>query len=345
MIFGIDSFDTFVLIISLLFSTVLMFNIYTIYQLRKEKKTMSEDQKLLTQLLANMQGYFNKIDQGIDRIENEEEKLASIVGHHQEEEYASLEGLENNQRLFLNRLENIANAQQELFTRLEALTSGDLIEAKMMPFFTRMTQFQQEIGSNLEKTLLQAKEPLEVIESNINKQINDLTHELKSAINQNILQINQALELLQHKIAASTESFQNNESIAQHAKVTLSTLNEYIDIAHDNLKKLIDQSLDLNPIYKNLHTLMIQLEGTQKEYGTAKQDLHVLTQTLQHHEQNDLLELKNDVEGFLMDLKKQMNESVEILKKEFHLGQSQVTDTVKTLSERSQVKKAYGIDE
>ncbi len=353
MLFGISYFDLLILLFFVISTYILLVNLYTIAQLRREKREMQDDQKLLVQLIGQIQGYFSKIDTNIERVADNERNLHRLLDTHQKDEDAVLKTLELNQELFLDRMDRIINIQQELSKRISILDSGT--SAPISPEMIKAANLfmgvqKRDLGlvkakldtlSNMANTLNSLEERLTSMEKALTPDFTELLASLKRGVNQNLLDVNQSFAHFDERLKERLEHLQQSNLLQSEAQASMQTLNSHIDLAKRNIANVIEQSLDLSPIYKSIYDLIDQTRTIFDDYFIAKGEIEKLLKMLQDHEHKDLIDLRQQVEAFLAEIKTEMKDSVDMLKKEYHLGQNQVTDTVKTLSERSAIKEAY----
>ncbi len=350
MILGISYMELASLIFFVLIAILLLVNIFTINQLKEDKAKLEDNEVLLTKLLGQIQSYFSKIDANISSVADEEQQIHDMFESHQKDEDVILKTLELNQSLFLDRMDRIVNIQQSLSDKIGALNTGSdsLISPEMIKAANIFMAVQKrDIGS-----LKNRVENMSSIFGSLNQKLNDAAN----SQNSNLLSSSgttpetliQALQYIQEDIHTLKELSSNrrkdfNESNRglDEAITNVEALSSHIEIAKRNIQNVIEQSIDLNPIYKSVHELIEQIKIIFNDYHLAKDEIQSLLINLQEHENRDLIELKHEVNHFLEDIKKDMKESVEMLKKEYHLGQTQVTGTVRTLSDRSQATSAY----
>lgn len=351
MIYGTTYLEWLFLVFFIIIATLLIINILTINKLKDDKSNLSDNEKLLTHLLGEIQNYFSKIDTDIASVVNKENHFSHQLDAHQKDEGLILKTLEVNQGLFLDRIDKIVNIQQALSKQIQTQAETNK-QSNISPDMIRMADTfmsvqKRDMGhvksrldsilavsASLSQSLSDAQKERDLELSSFS----DLTQENLTkhfdALNQNIIHLKDELNNKLHDIKDSDKDI-------SEAMVNIEALNQHIDIAKRNIQNVIEQSIDLNPIYKSVHELIEQIKTIFSDYHLAKGEIQKLLQSLQAHEHKDLLELKNEVEFFLKEIKEEMRNSVELLQKEYHLGQNKASGAVKTLSDRSHANSAY----
>lgn len=341
--------------ISILFfgivSILLLINILTINKLREDRLALTDNEALLTTLLGKIQNHFSKIDTNIATVAKEEKQLHELVELHQKDENLVLNALELNQSLFLERMDKIVNIQQALSDKISLLeTPKGSIPPEMIRLAASFMSTQKRelsLMKNRIENLVALTSPLQDIHEEM-QIISQKAAWSKESISsstvikeQQMTEIQKSLQVLAQAIVPKSIQTLDIQEDIDSATQNIQALTKHIDIAKRNIQSVVEQSIDLNPVYKSVHELIEQIKNIFDDYHLAKGEIQSLLQMLQRHENKDLVELKKEVEIFLSDIKEEIKTSVEMLKKEYHLGQNQVTGTVKTLSDRSQANSAY----
>ena len=344
MIFGITYIQWLFIAFFIIISTMLVINILIINKLKDDKNKLKDNEELLTHLLSQIQNYFSKIDNSINNVASEEHQLHEMFDMHQKDENEVLKALELNQTLFLDRMDKIVNIQQELSTQMKN-GSGSSISPEMIRMADNFMAVQKRDMSHVKNRL----DSLIGASAAINQSVNDASAVDVASIN-TLLQenlsnyfydVNKNIQTIKDELVNNTHGIKESDKEISEAMINIDALTQHIEIAKRNIQSVIEQSIDLNPIYKSVHELIEQIKTIFSDYHLAKGEIQKLIQSLQAHEHKDLIELKGEVEHFLKEIKDEMKSSVEMLKQEYHIGQNQVTGTVKTLSDRSMANLAY----
>ncbi len=344
MLLNISYTEWLAIIFAVIIMVLLVVNILTINKLKEDKNRLTENEKLLTQLISQIQNYFSKIDTNIAEVATEEQAIHKMFSMHQKDENLVLKALETNQNMFLDRMDKIVNIQQKLSDKLLNLDvseqntaiTPEMIKAATTFMITQrkeLTALKEQIGSILNFTapLKQLVETLDLSKARTSVDLAPLENLVKHAQH----------DLLEVKTFMLENKMETDHSSINEAFKSVEILTQHIDIAKRNIQNVIEQSIDLNPVYKSVHELIEQIKIIFDDYHLAKNEISTLVHTLRDHEHKDLTELKEQVHNFLHDIKSEIKSSVEMLKNEYHLGQNKVTDTVKTLSDRSMASNAY----
>ncbi len=346
-------FDIVVIAFFLISTYILIINLYTISSLRKEKKEAIETQKLLASLIGEIQGFFSQIDSSLNRLSGQEERLHQLIDSHQDEENHILKALESNQQLFLDRMDHIVNIEEGLLKQMrfdaqnrEAPITPEILKSAMIFMQTQKRDLQliktkldflPSLSTSLESIEKHMADIERLLHENLNTLIEDFSHKITKA---SATLLNQ-IDLFNRSIKEEQTHFQTlKEQFANLAQSTHS-LEEHIAVLKKSMIDLVEKSLDLSPVYKSLSELLEKMQYVFDDYHIAKGEMQELFNNIKTHKNKEFLYLRNDVNDFLQQIEEKINSAVEQLKQEYHLGQSQISDTVKTLSDRSLIKKAY----
>jgi len=350
MLLGLTYMEWVVTVFLVIVTIMLIINILTINRLKDDKAKLKDNEELLTHLLSKIQNYFSKLDHSIANVANEEQQIQKMFNTHQKDEDMVLKALELNQTLFLDRMDKIVNIQQALSKQIQTISERDrdsTISPDMIRLADNFMAVQKRDMSHVKNRL---DSVLGVLAS-IN-QVAQYDHESQtdlSSINklfqENLVyhfnELNQNINVMRDDLMHDRHNIKDSSKDISDAMLNIETLSQHIDIAKRNIQNVIEQSIDLNPIYKSVHELIEQIKIIFSDYHLAKGEIQKLLQTLQAHEHKDLISLRDEVEHFLKDIKEDIKNSVEMLKQEYHLGQNQVSGTVKTLADRSMANSAY----
>lgn len=334
---------------------VLIINLYTIAKLRKENKENLQTQKLLASLIGEIQGYFSQIDQSLNRLGKEEQRLTALVDGHQNDESHVLKALETNQELFLERMDRIVSIQHDLLKQITFNATqeerGGNISPEMIKAASIFMQTQkrdlQLIKTKLDflPTLATSLESVEDKISHIDRLLYNGFDNVLGAFSDNVNHASQELltsiSSFNQTMQQQQDKFLETQKLFSHVETSTQALQEHINIIKKNMIELLEKSLDLNPVYKSISELLEKMQHVFDDYHIAKGEMESLFSTMKVHEREEFLYLRKDVNDFLIQIEAKINSAVEQLKKEYHLGQNQISDTVKTLSDRSIIKSAY----
>ena len=351
MIYGIAYLEWLFIVFFIVIATLLIINILTINKLKEEKSNLSDNEKLLTHLLGEIQNYFSKIDSNIASVASEEQHFHHQLDAHQKDEGMILKTLELNQTLFLDRMDKIVNIQQTLSKQLQTHTELNK-ESNISPEMIRMADTFMSVQKRDMSHVKSRLDTILGVSASLNQSVSDaqkgrdsdmssIAGLIQENLSRHFHELNQDIENFKDELNSKSHDIKQSDSDINEAMVNIEALNQHIDIAKRNIQSVIEQSIDLNPIYKSIHELIEQIKTIFSDYHLAKGEIQKLLQSLQSHEHEDLQELRSEVEFFLKEIKEEIKASVELLQKEYHLGQTQVSGTVKTLSDRSQANNAY----
>ncbi|MDF1880401.1 hypothetical protein JHD50_03630, partial [Sulfurimonas sp. MAG313] len=110
---------------------------------------------------------------------------------------------------------------------------------------------------------------------------------------------------------------------------------------HESMEDTYKQSQKVRPVYASLTELIGRLMDIYGEYKQAKKELQVLVSELGNAEERhfDLMDTKMDRLGEDIHLK--IEASLKELQEHYHLADTNVSKTVKTLAAKAQLQKSY----
>ncbi|KIM10641.1 MAG: hypothetical protein KU37_10145 [Sulfuricurvum sp. PC08-66] len=318
---------------------VLILNLRTIGALRKEKQENQENQLLLTELLGDLKGYFARIEQRIVGLEEHEQNETHTTDANHDEMLQTLEHMHI-------ALKKQALQLDTLFHNESSISHSQA--STLQKFLTQIFEQQKELLLSIKQALYPLpliQKQTEVAFEHMKEEFSAIFAPLRSASDDAQVLLAKSMRHFDIFFETQIERFGQTANKIETIEEQLKTLSLHVDVVKRNIITTVEQSIDLTPIYKSLHDLIEKSGKVFRDYHTAQSEITQLISALKRHEEQDLKSLRDDVERFLNDLGEELQQSLIQVRQEFNASHRQVSDTVKTLAERTLIKNAYAQSE
>ncbi len=274
-----------------------------------------------------------------------------------QEDIAALHVIQDNQKLFLQKFEDMMTRQHEGLKSFEEFSN-----VKMPEFDTiihrhiEMLRIAEQDHFNKIKTALESNESqkCDVNETlgTILSSINSLHHSgdaIAKAVVEKIAgeltRLFQEYENYLNRLHSQSEtlstSIKENESLLFTLKERSESVVQQMVVVSKNMDKVHATTQELGDIDIPIEKLSLQISRLERESLTIKDEIKMFSKELERLKKEELLHRTQEIEQLSSALNDKIDTTLEKLYEQYHLAQNDISSTVKELASRSKLQQTY----
>ena len=345
------------LLISLIFYMIMY--VLRQFNLNRSSAEKESHERLLSTLIADIQGYFGVLDEKLSGLQNAEKQTLEAVQLTLKSELSDFSQLSQRQKMILQKLEQMFTQEERSLLEIQKFLQTDMVDFDKVvhrhidilriaeqDHFNKLQEILSSMRHAREETkVIEAIKSLENrllnLEGNFEKNasviIGDVKKELVSTINSLSGDLSHTKQLSE-SLNVSTQEY---EAKLQELHKQASMLLQKSDTIHESMEDTHAQSLKIRPVYASLNELIGRLMDIYGEYKHAKKELHILASELGNAEERHFKIMDKKIDTLGEDIHAKIEDSLRELQEHYHFADKEVSNTVKTLAAKAQLQKSY----
>ncbi len=345
------------LLISLIFYTVM----YLMVQLKGNRAKIKKEshERLLLELSSDIKEHLSTLDEKLSAIASTDEKTFDAVQLALKNEFSVFRQLSVQQEKLSQKLEEMYVQEESALSNIQKFISKDILDLDTVvhrhidllriaeqEHFNTLHTLLSEMGegnaaSQYKELLASVKEHLHSVEHAVQNSVLDIADEAKEQLKDTAQKMAGGLENTKQLSEALMLSLQEYEMKMQELNKQGSKLLQKSDTIHESMEDTYAQSQKVRPVYTSLNELVSRLMDIYAEYKHAKKELHILASELGNAEERHFEIMDKKIDALGEDMHAKIDASLKELQTHYHLAERDVTNTVKTLAAKAQLKKSY----
>ncbi|MEA3523035.1 MAG: hypothetical protein U9R50_08660 [Campylobacterota bacterium] len=285
-----------------------------------------------------------------------EQEIKHILDKFSNIDFSSLKNIEENQHTFFQKFETIFEQQHEVLKKFETFTEEKMpdVDAVIHRHIDMLRIAEQDHYNHIQKALVGIINETKELSENIATIQNAPTPALISdaKIKEVVLKTDQ---LLQQVVAdferqiislraqsegiatAMSESDKLVGDIREQEELIMSQL----VLSSQRMQTLQEQSADVGNVYEPLVELMEKITEVKADYTNAKNQLDILSESLQSIEEFQFEKMRSHIETLSETLSLKIEQSLDNLHEHYNIAQKDITKTVQELSSKAKMARSY----
>ncbi len=348
--------SSFPLLVSLILYVIM--NIMHQAKESEQKKVQHEFTKKLIEQITELKKYTSELEQKMSESQLSDIAAREEVRKKFKEDIKSLDIIKSNQNRFLDMFEEIKLLNKNVENSFKDFMENQMPSLdKLLHKHIEMTRVSEEQHYKKLNALLEdvagnkldlSKEIEDVRLSmvkvqNISKNISD------TIINSTISKIaliskayeDQLKQLKSHSEGLDTALYESENKISNISKNS-SMLLKQISLTSEKMEEVQEQSSNVNETYLKLASLLKDIDNVKSDYVKSQSQLSLLSNELRQSQDEDIDNIKLQIEELIKDLTQKIDESLEKLHKHYHVASEDLSQSVQMLTKRAQMQKGYG---
>jgi len=323
----------------------------------EQKRVQHEFTKELIEQITELKKYTSELETKMNQSQLSDVAAREEVRKKFKEDIKSLDTIKSNQNKFL-----------DMFEEMKVLNMGvekafkDFIDNQMPSLdkllhrhiemtrvseeehYKRLNGLLEDVANNrvdLSKDIEAVRLSMVKVE-NISKNISD------SIINSTISKIaliskayeDQLKQLKSHTEGLDTALYESENKISNISKNSDMLLKQ-MSLSSNRMSEIQEQSSFVNDIYSKLSSLMKDIDSVKGDYVKSQSQLSLLSHELRQSQDEDIENIKMQIEELIKDLTQKIDASLEKLHKHYHVASEDLSQSVQMLTKRAQMQKGY----
>ncbi len=265
-------------------------------------------------------------------------------------DFSSLKNIENNQKVFLEKFENIFHRQGEVLEKFERFTDEKMpdIDAVIHRHIDLLRIAEQDHYNHVQKALAKViKEIQDMTPQTIISQddINKVILKTDNLLQQVVTDFERQMISLRAQSEGISTAMSESDNLVSNIREQEELIMSELVLSSKYMKELNERSHDIYGIYEPLLDLSKELRQIKADYISAKENLDTLSSTLQSVEEFQFEKMSKHIESLSKTLSDKIEQSLENLHEHYNIAQKDITKTVKELSSKVKMTQSYKSDD
>jgi hypothetical protein len=323
-----------------------------------QKMVQHEFTQALIEQITQLKKYTSELEAKMNESQQSDLSAREEVRTKFKEDIKSLDTIKSNQNKFLDMFEEMKDLNKGVEKAFKDFIDIQMPSLdKLLHKHIETTRLSEHDHYNKLKTLLN-----EVVDNKIDlsKEIEDVKlsmikiQNLSKNISDSIVTstiskiavISKAYEeqlkqLKSHTESLDTSLYESENKISNISKSSQMLLTQ-MSLSSNKMDDMIDKSSNMNDIYTKLSSLMNDIDSVKSDYVKSQSQLSILSHELRQSQDEDISNIKGQVEDIIKELTDKIDGSLEKLHKHYHIASEDLSQSVQMLAKRAQMQKGYG---
>ncbi len=329
------------------------------FSMTRSSEEKESHERLLATLIADVQGYFGLLDEKLSGMADAQKQTLEAVQLTLKSELSDFSKLSNQQQLITDKLEQMYVQEESALLEIKKFLQQDMVDFdKVVHRHIDILRIAEQDHYHKVISILEnmndskGLDELSRLIGTLSGRMNSMSEGFERSAANVVLQIK---EQLSFTISAMSSELGNakqlSESLAlstQEYEVKLQELHKQAsqllnksDTIHESMEDTYVQSQKLTPVYASLNELISRLMDIYGEYKGAKKELETLSRELGSVEERHFEIMDRKIDRLGVEIHEKIEHSLKELKQHYHIADSEVSNTVKTLAAKAQMQKSY----
>ncbi len=345
----------FPLVVSLLLFIIM--NILHQTQQTQSAKNQQEFTKVLVSQVTQMKEYMAELELRMIKNQEEDRQAQMDIREKFKKDILALNAIETNQIKFLEKFDEMESLYKNVAKSIEYFANTQLPELdNVVHKHIDILRIAEQDHHNKVKIMLS-----KAIESrgDISEDLSDLKNSLDGMKNISDAIANsittKATEQLSHVMNSFESQILSLKSYAEGVRTSLSEsentlasikdksemLMKQMVLSSNKMDELESQNKGLHNVYSVVKELVKDMEIIKADYVKSQSQLSIIANELRSTEEDQIENMKNQIETLSSVLTKSIDDSLEKLHQHYHIAGENITQSVQELTKKAQLKNGY----
>ena len=346
----------FPLLVALLLFIVM--NILQQTQESEQARTQEEFTKVLVSEVSSLKKFMSELEERMQFSQQEDQQVREEVRKKFQEDIKALDAIQVNQANFLKRFDEMESWHKDVNKGFEYFTDVQLPELDNVvhKHIDILRVAEQDHYNKIKVTLNKAvdtrcdiAEDMEELKASLHS-MKSISDEIAKAITKHTLQQlsgvtksfeSQVISLKSHAESVNT-SLLEGENRLENIRNQSEMIMQQMILSSTRMDELEEKNSGLHDIYSTIKDITGDIERIRADYIKAQSELSLLSKEMAQGKDEQLSEMKQQIDSLGENLSKRINESLEKLHQHYHIAQEDISQSVQVLAKQAQLKKGYG---
>jgi chromosome segregation ATPase len=344
-----------------LFVSLLMYLVLYILNQTQHSSAVMEQEQLRGAFLKEMAEVKLEVadlSQKIHSISSDELQSFKSVRDVFNEDIKALHVIQDNQKLFMQKFEELTHHQQDGIKGFEEFSNIKMPELDTVVHrHIEMLRIAEQDHYNKIKTALQAVqdqkcdtyEKLKQIDSSIavlkhseEQILNRVIEQASGDLKRLFKEYESHLSHLHVKSQTLETSISENEALLDNVKEQSEAVVQQIVVVSKRMDEVIADAQSIAQLHAPIETLEKELYRLKEEFHTVKEEMMAFSKMLLQSRSEDAKNRNDELEKISVQLNEKIDVVLNRLYEQYHIAKNDISSTVQELASRSKIQKTYG---
>lgn len=343
----------------LIVSLLLFIIMYILHQTQQSENARTQDvfTKVLVSQITQLKEFMSDLESRMTLFAQEDRAAQEDVREKFKKDINALDAIQINQGKFLEKFDemgalhkNISNAF-EYFSTVQLPGLDDVVHKhidilriaeqdhynQLKSILENAVQSRGDMSEGLDELKFNIKS-MRSISDTIASDVTKLTLEQLTVVTDDFNK--QIISLKSHAEAVRTSLYEG-ESRLGSIRGESELLMKQMVLSSKKMNEIESQNDGLYNLYKVIKELMQDIEVIKSDYVKSQSQLSLIAKELKSSEEEQILSMKKQIDSLGEDLSKRIDDSLEKLHEHYHIATEDITQSVKILAKKAQLKNGY----
>ena len=320
-------------------------------------KTQHEYTKVLIEQIDELKSFSQELEKKMILNQNQDKRLQEEMRERFKHDVKVLDSILINQNKFLEKFQLLEEWHEEVKTSFENFTEVQLPSLdsvvhkhidilrvaeqdhfnKVKATLSRAVESRNDIADELEelKGSLQAMSTIsQTIANTIIRHAIDKLSEVTKPFEKEVL------ALKSHTEGVNTSLYESENRLSGIKEQSELIMKQMV-LSSNKMSELQTQNSSLQDVYATMRDLMKDIEIIKSEYVKSQSQLSMIIKEFRDIKDSEIDGIKEQMESLIVELTTKVDASLEKLHKHYHMASEDISQSVKFLSKKAQLKNRY----
>ena len=345
----------FPLLMSLLLYIVM--NILHQTQQTEHIRVQHEFTKALIEQITQLKEFTSELERKMITNQQEDRVAQQEVREKFKQDIKALEAIQINQSKFLDKFDEMGSWHEgvskafEDFTEVKLPELDNVVHKHIDILRVAEQDHYNQVKYTLEKAIenrCDIAEDIDELKASLHS-MQSISETIAQSITKHTLQqlsgITKAFEtqiisLKSHTESVSTSLYEGENRLSGIREQSEMIMKQMV-LSAKKMDELQSQNSGLHDIYSTIKDLVSEIEVIKADYVKSQSQLSVISKELKSSEEQQILEMKSQIDSLGTELTGKIEESLEKLHEHYHIASKDISQSVQFLAKKAQLQKGY----
>ena len=321
-------------------------------------KLQDEFTKVLVHEITQLKEFILELEARMTAYSQEDREVQKEIRAKFKDDIKILESIEKNQIEFIKKFENMQEWHENVdkaFTYFSEVQMPeldkvvhkhiDMLRISEQDHYSKLSILLEKIitsREDIDTELMKLKANLESIQSlstNVAKDIVDKTYKRFSGLTQEFEA--QLVSLKLHAEGVKTSLYED-ENVLNNIRTQSEIIMKQMKLSARQMDELEKRNSNFSKLAIEIRELVAEIEKIKSDYVKAQAELSQLSRDLQSVKEENFIQMQEKIDHLKEDVSSKIDSSLEKLYKHYHMASENITQSVKIMAKKAQLKKGYG---
>jgi len=321
-------------------------------------KLQDEFTKVLVHEITQLKEFILELEARMTAYSQEDREVQKEIRAKFKDDIKALESIEKNQIEFIKKFENMQEWHENVdkaFTYFSEVQMPeldkvvhkhiDMLRISEQDHYSKLSILLEKIitsREDIDTELMKLKANLESIQSlstNVAKDIVDKTYKRFSGLTQEFEA--QLVSLKLHAEGVKTSLYED-ENVLNNIRTQSEIIMKQMKLSARQMDELEKRNSNFSKLAIEIRELVAEIEKIKSDYVKAQAELSQLSRDLQSVKEENFIQMQEKIDHLKEDVSSKIDSSLEKLYKHYHMASENITQSVKIMAKKAQLKKGYG---